>query len=398
MSLFDKILGGIGHERKSLRELEALLTLGARTASGIVATPINAMKSPAVLAATRIRCETIGSLSLKLYQRDGDAKKPATDHPLFKLIHSRPNPWTSSSAFVMALERDCITHGAGFALAVRAGDKIMELHRLKPESVTVDNDNLEPRYSVQQKTGTPKIYGWRDILHVETPGGLSPIKECAESIGLALALEAHMARILGNGGRPSGILKMKGKLNDASLKRLKASWQAAHSGEASGNTAILEESTEFEALTYKITDMEYSAIRAFQILEIARALGVPPNLLFDFSRATWSNAEEASQSYLTYGLLPRTIIFQDAIGRLLSEDEQDKYFAEFNVDSLVKADISQRFSAYAQAIASRILNPNECRAYENLPPYAGGDEFLNPNISTPIPPPMQRPQPRAVAT
>ena len=385
-------------ERKSMEELEKFFALVSTTASGIQASPVAAMKCPAVLAGVRIRCETIGSLSLKIYERSGEAKEPATDHPLYHLFHARPNPWTSSSQLVMALERDCITHGAGYALAVRGGESIRELHRLKPESVTVEySDSLEPTYSVAQKTGAPRKYSWREILHVPTFDGLSVLRESAEAIGLTIAMEKHFAGIMGNAARPAGVIKLKNTIKSETLTRLRESWKALHTKDNAGGTAILEEGAEFQPFTFSSVDMEFLAMRGFQIIEIARALGTPPNMLFDFSRATWSNAEEASQSFLSITLLPRTVLWQDAINRLLDEDEQKTHFAEFNVDSLVKADLAARYAAYAQAIAARILNPNEVRAKENMPPYEGGDEFMNPNISTQIPPPVPRERPRAVA-
>lgn len=397
MGLFSKIFGGES-ERKSLAALEALLTEGARTATGVVTTPTTAMKCPAVHAAVRIRVETLSNLSLKLFQRDGDEKRPATDHPLHDLIHSWANPFTPAGKLIRDMEFDCIAQGSGYAIAVRAGGKIMELHRLKPDTVSVEySDDLEPLYVVAQKGGGAKTYPWSDVLHVSSLNGLSPIKECAEAIGLCMAAERHLARILGNGARPSGVIKLKNALKSDAFKRLRDSWRSAHSGDGAGSTAILEDGAEFQALTFSSVDLQFAEARAFQILEIGRAMGTPPNLLFDFTRQTYSNSEDASQSFLSHTILGRCKAWQDAIGRLLSEEERANYFAEFSTDSLVKADIAQRYSAYAQAIACRILNPNEVRAYENLPPYAGGEQYVNPNVTTPIPPPIQRDKPRAVA-
>lgn len=395
MGVFNKILGTIGLERKSLSNLEAFFAQGAVTASGVHANPVTAMRCPAVNAAVRIRTETISNLGLKLYRREGDAKKPATDHPLARLIHGWANPWMSSSKLIKALEFDCIAHGEGFALAVLAGGKIMELHRLKPGSVSVEYGNdLEPSYKVSQSAGGSVTYSWREILHVQSLNGLSPIKECSEAIGLAIALERYLALLLAKGARPSGLLKTKGKLTDPAFERLKKSWGAANSGENSAGVAILEDGTEFEALTFSSVDLEYMSARAFAVLEIGRGLGVPPNLMFDFTRQTYSNSEDASQSYLTHTILGRCTEWQDAIGRLLSDEDRDIYFAEFSTDSLVKADLAARFAAYSQAIASRFMNPNEVRAKENMAPYNGGDEFANPNTTAQIPPPVQRRQQR----
>ena len=124
---------------------------------------------------------------------------------------------------------------------------------------------------------------------------------------------------------------------------------------------------------------------------------MPPTLIQDFGRATWGNAAEMSQSFLTYCVLPWTKLWQGAISRLLSTEEQAKYFPEFLVDDLIKADIAARFTAYAQAVQSRILLPNEIRAMENRAPIAGGDEFPPVAANIPNDPAQPRPKPRAVA-
>jgi phage portal protein BeeE len=121
---------------------------------------------------------------------------------------------------------------------------------------------------------------------------------------------------------------------------------------------------------------------------------VPPVLIADYGRATWSNGEQMAQHFLTFGILPRAKAWQGAIAKLLTAKERKELYPEFNVDELVKADIAARFEAYSKAIAARILNPNEVRAKENLPAYKGGDEFLNPNIE-PTQAPAAKPKPTA---
>ena len=170
-----------------------------------------------------------------------------------------------------------------------------------------------------------------------------------------MAMEEHAANLFSRGGRPSGVLKSAKKLAEETAKRLKASWNGAHGGSNSGGTAILEDGVEFEALTFNSVDLQFQELRAFQVTEIARALRVPPTLLQDFGRATWGNATEMSQNFLTFTVMPWTKLWQGAISRLLSTEEQATYFPEFLVDDLVKADIAARFTAYAQAVQSLSL-------------------------------------------
>jgi HK97 family phage portal protein len=366
--------------KKNADAFEALLLEGAATAAQISVSPEAALRCTAVFAGVRVRSETLGVCPIHLYKRGaGNDRERAGDHWLYRLLHDRPNAWTSAADFVMQLEMDCITDGAGFALANRSGDKIVELIRLAPRSVAVKvGDDYEPRYEVALKNGATRVYGWQDILHVPTLGGLAAIRQAREAIGLCIAMEHHAGHLFGRGARPSGILKVKGTLSEAAAARVKAAWSGYHGGEQSGGTAVLESGIDFEPLTFNSVDLQFQELRSFQVVEIARALGVPPMLLMDFGRATWGNAEQMAQAFLTFTLLPRMKLWQGAIARLLSAEDQATYWAEFLVDELVKAEIGARFEAYAKAIGNGILNPNEVRAMENRPPYEGGDEFRVP--------------------
>jgi HK97 family phage portal protein len=358
--MFGRIWAMFAGERKAM-DLSALLDVGSQTAAAIAVSPDRAMRCVPVFCAVKVIAETIGSLPCLLYKRRADGGKDrADDHPLYRLVHDRPNAWTGAAEFVMSLQKDALTHGGGFALANRSGEKIVELIRLPAQStcVEIDPETLEPVYKVTLRDGKQRTYRWQDILHIHPLDGLAPVRQAREAIGLTMAMEAHASNLFGKGARPSGVLKAKGRVNDDVGKRLKASWSAAHGGpHNSGGTAILEEGIEFEALTFNSVDLQFQELRAFQVAEIARAFRVPPTLLMDFGRATWSNSEQMAQAFLTFTIMPWLKLWQGAIGRLLSTDDQATYFAEFLVDDLVKADIAQRFAAYAQAVTNGILSP-----------------------------------------
>ena len=196
-------------------------------------------------------------------------------------------------------------------------EKVFELIRLDPATVTVETDTAtkEPSYRVTNPDKT-QVYSWSDILHVPAFGGMSPIKQCADAIGLCIAMERHAGQIFSSGGRPSGILKVKGNLKEAVLERLKASFQNGFSGANSGKTAILEDGMDFSPLSFNSVDLQFMELRQFQLAEIARAFAVPPVLIADYGRATWSNGEQMAQHFLTFGILPRAKAWQGAIARL----------------------------------------------------------------------------------
>jgi HK97 family phage portal protein len=410
MGWFRKIFSG---EQKSFDESawSALVDQGSRTAAGIFVSPLKALECTAVAAALRIRVETLGSLGLFLYQRGAnDERSRAAEHPLYALLHDRPNPWTSAAAFVMQLETDVITEGAGYAFANRVDGRIVELIRLDPLAVVekCDAATTEPYYDVTLSGGAVRRYGWQDILHIRgsidfanRSGArpLSALRQARQAIGLAIALEGHAARLLGNGARPSGALTTGGKrLDDVAYKRLQKSWRGAHSGDNAGGTAILEDGMDFKAITFSSVDLQFGEMRIFQSVEIGRALGVPPPMIFELGRATFANTEEMTQSFLTFSLLGRCKLWEGAIARLLTAEEQVKFYPEFEVDSLVKADLAARYAAFALACGGPFLTANEARGTDNWPSIAGGDELRPPANATGVAaPPAVRPKPVPVA-
>jgi HK97 family phage portal protein len=370
-------------------DAELLALFGApATAAGVAVTPDSAMRVPAVRAAVQAIAETAGLLPLHTIQRGADgSKQRASEHPVEGLLRY-PNDWTTGAEFREQVTRDALLHGNAFAFANRVGDRATELIRLDPTTVTVAVANGEPTYTVGNGSDRRTI-ARGDILHIRAPGsrdgvcGVSPIRDGREAIGLALILEQHAARLFSNGARPSGVISLKGSIGADALARAKAAWQAAHSGSQSGGTAILPADASWEAMTFNSVDSQFLELRTFAVSEIARLFRVPPILLGDYSRATWGNAEEQGRQFLTYCLLPWLRRWTGELGlKLFSVDERQTFSVEFVVDDLLRADIDARADAYTKLITARVLNPNEARAMENRPPYAGGDRFENPNTST----------------
>ncbi|GLT01504.1 head HK97 family portal protein [Sphingobium jiangsuense] len=358
--------------------------------AGVSVTPATAMRSTAVRAAVEAIAEAIGGLPLHVYERGEDgARDRATDHPAYVLLHDDANDWTPATSFREQLTRDALLHGNGYAFINRDRDGLpRELIRLRPDAVTVELDALtsEPRYRLNDGSGQ-RYLDRRDVLHIAAPSmdgvkGASPVQQCREAIALNIVMERHAARLFGRGARPSGILRFPGKLGAETAKRIKASWQAAHAGENSGGTAVLEEDGQFQALTLSSVDAQFLELWQHSILEIARIFRVPPHMLFELGRATWGNAAEMGATFLRFTLDRWLKAWQGEIRlKLIAPDDRARFYAEFLTDDLLRTDLGARADAYGKLIAARILNPNEVRAMENRAPYAGGDKFQNPNTT-----------------
>jgi HK97 family phage portal protein len=370
-------------ERRALSD-DLLAILGAvPTASNVSVTAITAMRVPAVANAVGLISEAVGNLPAKVYERLAEGgKEPAPDHPAYVLVHDAANPWTSAAALRMQLTADALLHGFGIAAAVKAGGRIVEFVRLEPQTVQVETDDLtsEPFFT-HSANGTTRRYRYDEMLYIPAPNG-APIKLAREAIAAALVLERHVVTFFARGGRPDAVLRTDKKLGNEVVTRVGAAWRAAFGGGTSGGTPILEDGLQYQPVALNSVDSQLLQLRAFQILEIARAFRVSPIFLQEFGRATWSNSAEMGRQLVTYTLLPWLRAWTDAYARvLLTPEERATFSIEFVVDDLTRGDTAARATAYSQFRAAGVYTSNELRVLENLPAHPDGNKLDNPNTT-----------------
>lgn len=380
-----KLAFGQKSEAKSftLTDPEALQLFGIMgTGAGVSIGPRSAMRVPAVRRAVSLIAEAIATLPFKTYT---EGKQAAKDHPSYGLVHDWANDFTSAEKLREQLTTDALLTGNGFAHVRRNTEgKPVFFLRLPPASVAIEYDGFgEPSYRVRVEGGGDMVLPFYDVLHIEALDGVSPLTHAQEAIGLALAFEAHIAKLFANGGKPGGILKSEKSLGDEAKAKLAASWQAAHGAGRSGGTALLDEGMTFETVTMTLTDAQFADNRLEQIREIARAFNVPPALLYELSRGTWSNFEQSHRDFLTGTLRPWITRWQAAYTRvLLAPEERASYFIEATPDDLLSVEFAARATAYSQYRAMGAMTANEVRAGLNLPPQAEGDALQNPFTTT----------------
>jgi HK97 family phage portal protein len=383
---------GFGSEQKSIsltdpraREMFGVVP----SAAGVTVSATTALYVPAVLHAVRLISETIGSLPCKLYREEGDSKEAAKDHGGFKLVHRFANEWTSAGQLRVELTMDALMHGAGYAEVVRVGDdRPYHLFRLAPGTVQRRfKDDGEPIYLVQRERGRQELKSFRDVLYMPAFGATSPITFGKEAIGVAMVLERHAANLFGSGARPSGIVSNEkpagGEAGSKIIANILMSWRTWQSN-GNGDPLILDAGWKYDQPAMTSTDAQFLEHRVEQVREIARIFGVPPHMLYELSRNTYSNAEQMAASFLQLCLRPWLDRWQDAYATvLLSEDEQHDLYFEFVIDDLQRADAAGRAEIFGKLIAARVMTPNEVRAAMNLPDAGPeGDQFANPYTTT----------------
>lgn len=371
----------------SQHSLAAIFGLQSNTYAGPAVTEETALTFSAVYACVRIISESVAMLPLLTYRRLANGgKEKATDVPLYNLLRRKPNPEMTSFEFRETLIAHVATWGNGYAeIEWSNSGQPLALWPLNPAKMQVSRRNGQLVYLYRLPNGEERpLPSWR-VHHVRGLSsngivGYSPIRLAMQSIGVGLALEEYGARFFGNGARPGGVLKHPGVLSDGAYKRLKESWLAENEGLSNAHRLkILEEGLDYEAIGIPPEEAQFLESKKFQVNEIARWFRIPPHMLADLERATFSNIEEQGLEFVIYTLGPWLTRHEQAIERdLLTEAEQQTLFVEYLVNGLLRGNITSRFQAYQLALQGGWMNPNEVRTLENMNPYEGGDTYLMP--------------------
>lgn len=367
--------------------------LGGTTAGKSV-TERSAMQMTAVYACVRILSEAIAGLPLHLYRyTNTGSKEKAIDHPLYLLLHDEPNPEMSAFVFRETLMTHLLLWGNAYAQIIRNGKgEVIALYPLMPNKMTVDRDqNGKLYYSYLHSTdeadtmkGSTVILSPQDVLHIPGLGfdglvGYSPIAMAKNAIGLAIATEEFGAKFFANGAAPSGVLEHPSTIKDPA--KVREAWQSQFGGSSnSGKIAVLEEGMKYTPISISPEQAQFLETRKFQINEIARIFRVPPHMLADLEKSSFSNIEQQSLEFVKYTLDPWVIRWEQSLARtLFNPDEKKEYFFKFNVDGLLRGDYASRMNGYATARQNGWMSANDIRELENLdriPAEEGGDLYL----------------------
>ena len=354
----------------------------------------SAMQMTAVYSCVRILSEAVASLPIHVYKyNESGGKEKALDHPLYFLLHDEPNSEMTSFAFRETLMTHLLLWGNAYAQIIRNGKgEVIGLYPLMPDRMKVDRDENGHLYYEYWLTnedaptmkGSSVILQPREVLHIPGLGfdglvGYSPIAMAKNAIGLAIAAEEYGSKFYANGAAPSGVLEHPGTLKDPT--RVRESWQATFGGSSNSNkVAVLEEGMKYTPISINPSEAQFLETRKFQINEIARIFRVPPHMVGDLEKSSFSNIEQQSLEFVKYTLDPWVSRWEQNMMRsLLTLEEKTTYFIKFNVDGLLRGDYQSRMNGYAIGRQNGWMSANDIRELENLdriPAELGGDLYL----------------------
>ena len=284
--------------------------------------------------------------------------------------------------------------GNGYAQIIRNGrGEVLALYPLMPDRMTVDRNSAGHLYNEYTRSdGDARTMGGKstvilapsDVLHILGLGfdglvGYSPIAMAKNAIGMGLACDEYGASFYQNGAQPGGVLEHPGVVKDP--KRVRDSWNAIYQG--SGNAhrvAVLEEGMSYKPISVSPEEAQFLETRKFQVDEIARIFRVPPHMVGELEKSSFSNIEQMSLEFVKYSLAPWIARWEQSMQRtLFSQDEKKRFFVRFNVEGLLRGDYQSRMTGYSIARQNGWMSANDIRELENLdriPAEEGGDLYL----------------------
>jgi len=370
------------------------------SATGITINQASALQCTTVMACASILCEDTSKMTPGLYRRvpklgyanGSRVRLTPKEHPIAALLR-QPNPWMTWPEFCQMMVLGFVLRGNGYAVILRdnRGQPTM-LVPINPDRVALWQSPNGMLFWQVTRAGLheiavlkdqPWLIPYENVLHLKGLSqngllGLSRIAMNREAVAVALAQEQQYAKLMGNGARPSGVLTTQQKLTPDMAARIRNDWNTINAGLVNaGKTAILEAGLKWEPLTLSAVDMQFLQLRQFQLQEICRMFRVPPHMVGDLTRGTFSNIVQQAQDYRNNTLTTYSEMWEKRLDFTFDLDGDD-LFVDFDETALLKADLTARYNAHRISILTGWEKRNEVRIKEGQEVLEEAEELLTP--------------------
>lgn len=381
--LFGGVKRGVKVTKRS--EYESRLTgMGNGIDFGVNVTNDAAQRITAVFAAIRIRSENLASLPKAVSKRTANGWEVAATHPVHRLMRQRPNGYMNIFDFWFCVNANMDGWGNSYALIERDkhGDPVA-LHPIRAKQVMVGFDKTRhtKNYRVYGSDGFDGVYLDYEVCHFKLYSldgirGVDPIEYNAIALGKGIAATKFGAEFYKKGGNIKGVLEADGSMDDAAFKAF-----MDHYKKSSQNydTPLLEYGIKYKQVGISPVAAQLLQTEIFAIQDVARIFNIPPHMLSELSKATFSNIEHQTLQFLQYSLRPSVKRFESELeNKLFFPDELDNYQVKFNLNGMMRGDMQARADHYAKGILNGWYTRNEVRELEGLPRLEHLDKALYP--------------------
>jgi len=377
-------------------EMERLLREqfgGGSTSSGVSVNSDTAMRLITVHNCVKVLYNCVSQTPCQLMEEVNGIKNKAKDHYLYRVLGKRPNSWMTAPEF-WGLAIVCVAlRGNFYAYKVKVRGEVRELIPIPPDKVqeVVQNPDYSLTYKILTTNGIIKEYPQSEIFHLRGMSvngytGINMIEQYArEAIGLGIASQKFLSQFFGKGMHPGVIFKHKMVLDPITHANKMEALRRKYAGLGnSWETMLVDEDMGVDFPQIRLVDAQFLELGKFNEAQICGMFGVPLMLVqAGDNPTTYASATEFKRTFVDMTLAPIFVNFESAADRdCLTSIEQDRYYAKFNLNALLRGNIVERFGAYAVGITNKFMSSNEARALEDWNPREGGDVYENPNTST----------------
>lgn len=351
----------------------------------------NALKEATVFACIRILSEAVAKLPIKIYQDQGGIKK-ATDHYLYSILKTRPNPFMSSFNFFTCVEAQRNTYGNSYAsIEYDNRGKVKAIWPMESNRVEIWiddkgilNSNNRLWYIVNLENGKQVKLRPEQVLHfkgftLDGLSGITPLTYLRTLVENGKSSEEYVNKFFSNGMQTKGIVQYVGDLDQKAEEVFRNKFEQMSNGLKNAHRiSLLPLGYQFQPISLSMADAQFLENTELTIRQLAAAFGIKMHQLNDLERSTHTNiGEQQRQFYIDTLMAILTMYEQELAYKLLLDSELNKgYYCKFNVDAITRADIKTRYEAYRVGVQGGFLKPNEVRAREEMEAAEGGDVLL----------------------
>ena len=365
---------------------------------GLNGTKEKALSEATYFACLKILSESLGKLPLKLLKHEiNNGVITAREHPLYQILHDRPNPYMTSTSFWSTIEQN----GNAYALIKGAGSK-MSLWILPSDEVEIWYDDkkilsdIPDIYYIYSHGGKLYQFGSEQILHFKTSNSFNGIKGISVREQLQMTIEGNIKSqkmlnsMYKSGFTAKAVVQMTSDLNDEDRKKFVKGLEKFAGSDLDDkeirNIIPIPAGTEFKPLNIHLADNQFIDVKKYSAIQIASAFGIKPNQIGDYEKSSYANSEAQQLSFYIDTMLYIIKQYEEELNyKLLSSEEiTDGYYFKFNVAVILRADLKTQVETLCQAISNFLYTPNEARALLDMEAKEGGDQLLGNGASIPV--------------
>lgn len=354
--------------------------------NGVAVTEATALRLSAVYSCINVLSTSLAQLPAVVMRRQGDLISPATDHAAFHLLRDAPNEWQTSYKWRETKQAHVLGWGNGYTRTVRdRRGELRALERCLPWQTSLIRIGPRWTYSTLDDDNRPLAIAPEDMVHIRALGsdgrhGISPIRQHADTIGLGLSAQRFGKEFFDGGGRPTGLLTVKGDLKESGWERLKSFWAKAvmRLKQSDNKTLLLPADLDYKTLSIAPEDAQFIETRKMNRSEIAGIYNVPAHMINDLEKATFSNISEQGVGFVRHTMMPWVVNWEQELNfKLFTPAERRAgYYVKLNLAALLRGTPKERAEFYHYAITDGWMDRNEVRVFEDLNPRAGLSEML----------------------